>query len=326
MPPSGPTPLEVVALRGSSVESRHRVQALVSDASGKILRHWGDPAFSFFPRSSVKLIQAATWVAPGLGRAWNIGEEEMAIACGSHVGEPVHVTLVANWLKKLKLEEKDLDCGTHDPTHRASALALARKGETACQLHNNCSGKHSGLLMACLAEGWPTEGYTNYDHPVQARVREMMGAFLGVGPEGLAWGIDGCGIPSYYTSLKGLALAMARCADPTDLDSQIQEAVKKLNLAIAAHPHLIGGSGSFSTKVVAETEGRVFAKVGAEGVYGAWIPAEGLGIAVKCEDGTVRGAEAALVAILAELGYPLQFYSPYIRRWAGEIVGQYLCG
>lgn len=325
LPPSGSGPLEVCLVRGDAIESRHRVHAVVCDNMGNVREHWGNPQLSLFPRSSIKLIQAVSWVAPEYSQ-WKLGQEEMSIACGSHEGEEGHVQVVSRWLERLGLTEANLECGVHEPYHRPSARALARRGEEPCQIHNNCSGKHCGFLTACLAEGWPLAGYTNYDHPIQARLRTLMEPFFDVDFNKASWGIDGCGIPTYAVPLRALATAMARVADARVLDSQIQKAVSAITHSIAAHPELIGGSESFSSKVVPQTEGRVFAKVGAEGVYGVWIPTDGLGIAVKTEDGNARGAEVALAAILRELGHPLSFFSPFSRRWTGEIVGQFICG
>lgn len=326
LPPTGTKPLEVALLRGMAIESRHQIHALVTNRHGQIEYQWGNPDLAFFPRSTVKIIQAAAWTSRGQDRGFPVGEAELAIACGSHTGEPVHIEIVEKWLKGIGLDQSHLECGPHEPTHRPSARALIKAGERACPIHNNCSGKHTGLLTACLSAGWPTAGYSSYDHPVQEELRQTMNAFMDLDLRKVPWGIDGCGIPSYCVSLKSLALAMARTADPSSLDSQIQEALGRISRAIKARPELIGGSENFSSQVVAETEGRVFAKVGAEGVYGAWIPAEGLGIALKVEDGTPRAAEAALAAILRELGFTLSFYSPLVTRWGGEVVGQFLCG
>jgi L-asparaginase II len=322
LPPPGERPILIELRRGNAGESRHRVHAAICDASGKIVEHWGDLGLKFFPRSAIKIIQAASWLTPAIRQKFLLEEEELSIACGSHEGEPAHVAVVEAWLKKIGLGVDALSCGAHDPYHRESARALWRKGEAPCPLHNNCSGKHCGFLTACLAEGWPTAGYTNYDHPLQARVRKVAGEFFGLELGARPWGIDGCGIPTYHVPLESLARAMAKLTRPESLGSQIHEAVEGLNAAIAAHPKLIGGAMSFSSKVVAETRGRVFAKMGAEGVYGLWIPESGLGIAVKCEDGATRGSEAAVAAILGSLGHPLRFYSGEITRWSGEVVGQ----
>jgi L-asparaginase II len=326
LPASGKDPLEARLVRGNATESRHRIHVLVTDAQGKVRAQWGDPEFRFFPRSAIKVIQALSWVAPGYHREFSLGKEELSIACGSHEGEEEHVQVVARWLEKLKLAEANLECGAHEPYDRGAARRLAARGGEWSQLHNNCSGKHCGFLTACLKEGWPLAAYVDYGHPVQRRLRELQSPFFGMDFEKAAWGIDGCGIPTYEVSLRHMAQAMARVADPRNLGSDIQEAVAALNSGIAAYPQLIGGSQTFSTKVTPDTEGRVFAKVGAEGVFGLWIPREGLGIAAKCEDGSIRGVEIAVNAVLRELGYPLSFYSPYVRRWSGEVVGEMLCG
>lgn len=319
LPAEGKAPLEVGVLRGSSVESRHRVHVLESDAAGNVLRYWGNPQLSFFPRSAVKMIQALVWV----GEEQKFGAEEIAIACGSHHAEDFHLQVVNRWLHALGLSEKNLECGAHEPSGKMAALALARSGESPCQIHNNCSGKHCGLLTACVGGGWAVEGYSSYDHPVQEKIRELLGLFFGSDLNQSSWGIDGCGIPSYAVSLQSMALAMARLADAGSLDSHIQKAVTQVNVAIKKHPLLIGGTESFSSKVVAETEGRAFAKMGAEGVYGLWLPQEGIGLSVKCEDGNVRAAECAVAAILRDLGHPIS-YSPLLKRWTGEVVGQLL--
>jgi L-asparaginase II len=325
LPRSSAKPLEVALLRGMAIESRHRVHALVSDAEGSLLHQWGDPGLPVFPRSAVKFIQAVSWVAQG-GFGPEVGEDELAIACGSHTGEPFHIEIVERWLGAIGLDQGALECGAHEPGNKASARALARAGKEPCPVHNNCSGKHCGLLTACLAQGWPIAGYSSYDHPVQAQIRSALGSFLGLDLKEVPWGIDGCGIPTYAAPLGAMATAMAKTADPSSLDSQIQEALGRILAAVRHRPELIGGSGNFSSQVVAETEGRVFAKVGAEGIYGAWIPSQGVGIALKCEDGAGRAAEAALASVLRELGFPLSFYSPLVTRWAGEVVGQFICG
>jgi L-asparaginase II len=152
-----------------------------------------------------------------------------------------------------------------------------------------------------------------------------MGEFYGVDLTRAPWGIDGCGIPTYSVPLEVLATAMAKLANPGELSADLKVAVGKLNAAIAAKPRFVGGTTSFCSQVVAESEGRVFAKLGAEGVYGAWIPKAGLGLAMKCEDGNSRATEVAMAAVLRNLGYPLSFYSPLVRRWTGEVVGQFVC-
>ncbi|MGZ3712762.1 MAG: asparaginase [Bdellovibrionota bacterium] len=325
LPPSGDRPLEVCLLRGTAVESRHRVHVIVHHAQQGIIQQWGNTALPLFPRSSIKLMQALLWVAPEFYKKWELGFAEMAVSCGSHSGEPFHVKTVKQWLDKLGLSETALECGAHEPYDKKSNHALIREGKKPSPLHNNCSGKHAGILTACMGMGWSVEGYSNYDHPAQEGIRKILGVFLEQDVRGLAWGIDGCGIPTYSVPLNALAAAFASVAKPNKLPDELKAGVKLLNQAIAAKSEYIGGTESFCTKIVAETEGRVFAKVGAEGVYGAWIPGAEIGIAIKCEDGASRAAEAALVAVLGELGHTIGSYSALVRRWGGEVVGQFFC-
>jgi L-asparaginase II len=325
LPGHGDRPLEICLLRGEAIESRHRVHVLVTDSSGEIVHRWGNPDLAFYPRSAVKMMQACTWVSRGFAEEWKLGDEELALACASHYAEPDHVRTATQWLERIGYGEKNLECGAHYPYSEESAHALVRANQKPSQLHNNCSGKHSGLLTLCKGCGWDPVGYTSYDHPVQQALRETLGAFFDVDMNQARWGIDGCGIPTYSISLARMSGAMAKLADPSVLDSSLAGAVRKLNAAVRAKPRFIGGTESFSSKVVAESEGRVFAKLGAEGVYGAWIPQAGLGLALKCEDGATRATEMAMSAVLRELGFPLGFFSPLVTRWTGEVVGQFFC-
>ncbi|RYZ96978.1 MAG: asparaginase, partial [Proteobacteria bacterium] len=326
LPKGGIGPIEARLVRGNAVESRHRVHVLAVDGGGKIRAQWGDPDYSFYPRSAIKLIQAISWVAPANFAEFHLGAPEFAIACGSHEGEEEHVEVARAWLEKIHLSEKDLECGAHEPYDRGAARRLAAAGKPWTQLHNNCSGKHCGFLTGCLKEGWPIAGYTAYDHPMQARLRALQAPFFGVNLEKAAWGIDGCGIPTYEVTLRQMAEAMGKVANARILGSEIHKAITALEGGIAEFPQLIGGSQTFSTKVTPDTGGKVFAKVGAEGVFGLWIPEAGIGIAAKCEDGTIRAVEVAVAAALKELGYPLSFYSPLVTRWSGEVVGEMSCG
>jgi len=297
------------------------VHALVAGPGGGLLHQWGDPGLRFYPRSSIKLMQAASWLTPSLRGRWELSGEELALACASHCGEDYHVAKVSAWLDRLGLSEEHLECGAHAPYDEESSHALVRAGRQPSQLHNNCSGKHAGLLTACKDRKWDVGGYSKYDHPVQELLRETLGRFLELDVDGLQWGIDGCGIPTYSVPLE----AMVRTAAGRGLGA-LGESVKELNQAIAAHPRFLGGTKSFCTQVAEHTGGQVLAKLCAEGVYGAWIPKLGVGLAMKCEDGNGRATEVAMASILRELGYPLDFFSPLVRRWTGEVVGQFSCG
>lgn len=320
LPKTGDDPLEVVLYRGGGIESRHRVQALVLREDGKEEFRFGKPNFSFYPRSTLKMIQVIPWLRiPDCNKVVS-DPRQIAIACGSHHAEKFHVDLVDQWLEKLGAKESDLECGTHDPANKQAFIEMIQRGEKACQVHNNCSGKHCGFLTWAKIMDWDFAGYSNYDHPLQVELRRFCSEFLEADLEKRPWGIDGCGIPTYSTELRELALGMLKLAVPEMSDSKKE--IETIQSAIQDHPLYIGGTLDFSSRIVAETQGRVFAKVGAEGVYGLWVPSHHLGIALKCEDGNPRACEAAIVRILSELGFSIQFHSSLIRRWSGEVVGQ----
>lgn len=325
LPPHGDRALEVCLVRGAAIESRHHVHVVVCDGSGEIVHRWGNPALPFFPRSAVKLIQASAWVSRGFELGGKVTTEGLALACASHEGEREHVKEVAAWLGRINATEADLECGAHFPYSVSAMHELVREGRKPSQLHNNCSGKHAGMLTFCRECEWSTANYTSFDHPVQSAIRATFTEFFGLDAEKAPWGIDGCGIPTYSLPLANVAAGMGKLADPRALTAPLAEAVRTLNAAVAAKPWFIGGTDSFCSKVVEESEGRVFAKMGAEGVYGAWIPQAGLGLAMKCEDGSPRAPEVAMAAVLRELGFPIGFFSPLVKRWTGEIVGQFIC-
>ena len=284
-------------LRGDRVESRHRGHAIVCDARGGVVAAWGDPDAVVFPRSSCKMLQALPLVESGAGA--DIGSERLALACASHSGAGLHVTRVAAWLAAMGLGERDLRCGPQVPDDAAERHRLRDAGESPCQVHNNCSGKHAGFLaLNRHLRGGPE--YVEIDHPVQVAARvafeEMCDAPI------LGWGVDGCSAPTFQTTLRGLGTAMARMADPRGLGRAREEAARRLVAAMAEHPLLVAGEGRACSELMAAMPGGVAVKMGAEAVYTAILPERGLGVALKVEDGGLRGAECAIAALLVWLG------------------------
>ncbi|MEO3432546.1 asparaginase [Inquilinus sp. CAU 1745] len=295
-------PIVVEVTRGPIVESRHRGIAVIADAHGRVQGHWGDLGRSIYPRSAIKSLQALPLVESGAADAFSVSEEELALSCSSHNGEKVHTKSVAAWLDRMGLSADDLECGAQIPYDSATAEALVRDGVPTSALHNNCSGKHAGFLAVAKHLGEPTGGYVRFDHPVQQRIlgilEQMTGQELGDAP----WGVDGCSIPTVAVPLGGLAVAMARLADPEDLPEKRAEAAVRLRTAWGKHPYLIAGRDRFDTAVMKAGQGRFMVKAGAEGVSCAVLPEQGLGIAVKIEDGAERAASVAMAALLRHVG------------------------
>jgi L-asparaginase II len=324
-----PAPILVEVLRGPMVESRHRGAVAIVDAAGKVVRSWGDIELPVYPRSATKPLQALPLVESGAADAFGLGPEELALACASHHGEPIHVSKVASWLARVGLAESDLECGAHLPYDVPSSQALIHDGVGPSQLHNNCSGKHTGFLCTAKCLGEQTAGYIEADHPVQIRVTAALESMTGLDLSRAPRGRDGCGIPVIGMSLHGLARAFARMADPAGLGDERRAAITRIMDAMIAAPVLVDGTGGLTAQVMTIAGAKVRLKPGAEGVFCAALPSLGLGIALKVEDGNGRGAQVAIMALLDGLGcftaeqrmalHP--FLAPKLHNVAGIEVG-----
>ena len=315
-------PVAVEALRGGRVESRHRVSAVVVDDQDRIIASAGDVDQPIYPRSAIKPLQALPVIESGAADEFDLSPEELALACASHGGEPMHVERVAAWLARLGLGEPDLTCGPHLPLHQPNAEALIAAGSKPTRLHNNCSGKHTGMLSTALHAGEPTRGYLDPEHPVQRRIeavlQRMTGGAVVSGPA-----VDGCGAPTWQIPMRAVALAAAR------LGSDEGIAATRVREAMTHHPELVAGTGRCCTAIMRHGRG-ILAKTGAEGVYLAAIPAKRLGLALKVEDGATRAAEVAVLDVLDRLGAfdsaardaLAEQMQPTLRNHAGAEVGR----
>ena len=322
-------PVLVEVLRGATVESRHRGAVAVVDADGGVALGIGDVERPVFPRSAVKAIQALPLVESGAADAFGFGPRELALACASHSGEKEHAALAAAMLASAGLDESALECGAHWPTRQQAALELAAQGRTPSALHNNCSGKHAGFLCTCRHLGLDHRLYVRADHRAQQAVREAMEAVTGAAHAAGTCGTDGCSIPTYAVPLKDLARGFARMAAGVGLGPERARAARRLVDACMAEPFFVAGTDRFDTRLMRAAGGRVMVKTGAEGVYCGAVPELGLGIAVKCDDGAGRAAEAMAAAVLQRLlaaDVPLSavigaMARPALTNWTGIAVG-----
>lgn len=323
-------PIAIEVRRGDRVESRHRASLAVADHTGRLVLAVGEVDRPVYPRSAIKPLQALPLVERGAADAFGLGDAELALACASHGGEPEHLALVRAWLERLGLDERGLGCGAHPPLHGPSAERLIAAGSRPTRLHNNCSGKHAGMLTLARHLGAPLEGYARPDHPVQLLIHDTLAAFTD-GRLEKPPAIDGCGVPTWAIPLSALATAFARFAAPDDLPPQRAAAARRIARAMLRRPFLVAGTGRLCTALL-EKGGGLLAKTGAEGVYVATLPERGLGLALKVEDGAGRAAEPALLAALEALGWlpaaaaaALEpFARPILRNHAGEVVGRIL--
>jgi L-asparaginase II len=319
-------PIVVEATRGGRVESAHRGAGAVVDADGATVFAFGDVERPVFPRSAVKAIQALPLIESGAADRFRLTPQELALACASHSGEPEHVACAAGMLAKAGLGEPALACGAHWPLNAEAARALAREGREPTQLHNNCSGKHAGFLCAACAMGAPADGYEQPGHAVQREIRAALEDVSGERLDDDRRGLDGCSIPTYAISLKGLARGFARMATGRGLAPQRAEAARRLFAAISAYPFLVAGTGRFDMRAMTLLTGRAITKTGAEGVFCAALPELGLGLAIKADDGAARAAEAMIAALISPfLQAPEGFAAlarPKLTNWRGREVGE----
>ncbi len=324
--------------RGGIVESRHRGHVVAVEPAGTIVAQLGAPEMVTFLRSSAKPFQGMPLVASGAAARFGFTDEEVAIACGSHSGEPVHEATVAGMLRKIGLDESALKCGVHEPFSREVALVMRERGTPFRVLQNNCSGKHAGLLALALHLGAPTATYDELDNPVQQAIAHAVAQFAGLPLAEIAIGVDGCGVPVFGMPVRAMALMYARLvAPPGKFDADVRQACAWIVRAMTAHPELVGGTTErLDTELMRATKGAVVSKVGAEGVYTVGVrPSarwpEGLGLALKIEDGeNLRARPTVVIESLRQLGVldeqaqvALAPYARFdVRNHRGDLVGE----
>ncbi len=322
-------PVLVEIMRGGKVESRHRGSVAIVDSSGKTVLALGDVEAMIFPRSAIKGLQALPFIESGAAERFGLTQAEIALSCASHSGEPLHAATSAAMIGKAGLTPASLECGAHWPMGPAAARELAKTGLPTA-LHNNCSGKHAGFLcLACAIDENP-KGYVARDHIVQREVRAAMEQVTGAHLVDDFCGTDGCSIPTFGLPLRALAHGFAKFGTGQGLGEKRAKAASTLRHAVAAHPFMVGGTNTFDTGVMDVLKIKAFVKMGAEGVYCAAFPDQGLGIALKCDDGASRAAEMMMAAVIAKY-LPLKDaeskalqpqLAPRLVNWNGIEVGQ----
>lgn len=286
------TDFRIEVLRGNLVESVHRVSVAVTDPTGRLVAEAGDPDLATYWRSAAKPFQAMPLVEDGVAAAFLLGDEELALACASHSSEAKHLHVTDHFLAKIGCLEEDLACGPHPPLGVSVARQVREEGIALTPRWSNCSGKHSGMLALARHHGWPVSGYTSPDHPVQQRLLRSVSEWTGLAPEAIGLGIDGCTTVSYHLPLRAMARAWAR------FGTAQADAPTTLRRAMLTHPDLVAGWNRYDTDVMRALPGRILVKVGAEGVYCAALLEEGLGVALKVEDGDMRTCPLALAGVL----------------------------
>ena len=316
----------VEVVRGETVESRHRVHLVVADADAHVVTALGAPDTLTFHRSAAKPMQALPLVEEDIVGRFGLTAEELALCCASHEGETAHVDGARSILAKAGADESLLRCGAHAPYSAAAARALGEAGESPRRIHNNCSGKHAGMIALAIGMGWDPVDYHLASHPVQRRMAAEVSRWSGLDESEIPTAVDGCGVVCFATPLDVMAASFARFTAAGDRG----EAPGTVADAMATYPFMVGGTDRTCTDVMDGAGDRVFVKLGAEGVYGGGLRGRGLGFAMKVEDGGRRAVEVALVRVLAQLGILSEdevaqlarHGNPPIHNTLGDVVGE----
>jgi L-asparaginase II len=319
--------LDVMVTRGEFVESRHRVHAAVVHAADGLIGAAHDPSFTTAWRSCAKPFQAMPLLEIGGFEELGWGDDELALACASHGGEPEHVSVADSMLHDLGLEEGDLACGPHEPLSKRGARSLRESGTAPSRMHNNCSGKHAAMLARAHLAGWPHHGYERQGHQVQNGCLRSVATWAVVPEESIGLAIDGCGVVVFTLPLEAMSRAYARFAAAARKGDEVPA---RITSAMGSRPFLVGGTDRFDTVLMEETAGRVISKVGAEGVHSAAVLDADIGVSVKVEDGATRAQYPALLRLLQLVGAlsdPLparliELSRTRIRNTRGETVGE----
>lgn len=320
--------------RGGRVESVHSGSIAVVDSDGRLLAFAGDAGLVTCIRSAAKPFQALPLLENGGIDEFELTAEEIALTCASHGGEPVHVATAAALLRKGDFDEEDLRCGAHLPMDEKAAAEVRATGEPPSPLHNNCSGKHAGMLLATQVMDVPSAGYIDAAHPLQQSILETVAEYAGLTREDIPLAVDGCGVPAFFLSLYRTALAYAR------LMQSSEDAPRRIVEAMTSFPYYVGGAWTITTPLMQAFGGDLLAKEGAEGFYAmALAPSltdrldvaddAAIGIAIKIADGSMaRGRNPVIMKTLELLGADLasrrdldRYREWPLRNVAGTLVG-----
>jgi L-asparaginase II len=289
-------PILVEATRTGRPEGIHQVHAVCVDDSGNVLGSFGDPEYKSYLRSSAKPFQLLTAIALRPSLLDECSDEELAVLTASHSGEPGHIETIARIQERHGLYEDLLFCGRHEPYYLPAHWGYGREGRAITSIHCNCSGKHTAMLLASQTQGWPLEGYTEADHPIQLANTRRLAEYLGSEPDGIEYGVDGCNVPTWWLTIRECAMAFARFASPSWPHSELEKrAVGRIFDAFHNAAWYIAGTKRFCVDFNSESDGHWLGKIGGEGIYCVSFRDKGIGVVVKVVDGNSRAIPPALL-------------------------------
>jgi L-asparaginase II len=321
----------VEVTRGGRLEAIHFGAIVVVDSHGCLVAHLGDPDGVTYLRSTAKPFQLLPLVESGAADRFGFTDRELATMAASHSGEPRHVETVRGILDKIGLGEDALLCGAHWPLSEETTRALRASGREPTPIHNNCSGKHAGMLAQCAARGSSTHDYLDPQHPIQQTILHTLAGLCDLDPAAIGVGVDGCSAPCFALPLRACALAFARLADPSALHESRRSAVTRIVQAMTAYPEMVAGIDRLDTDLMRAANGRVVSKGGAEGYHGVGVLGRGWGLTAKIVDGNgARASGPVVVEALRQLGVLDEaavtslraHHAPIARNYRGLEVGE----
>ena len=310
--------IKTYVTRGNIVESIHESKCLILDNNNKVLFTTNHENDLIYPRSAMKAFQAIPFIISRANEKYKLTEKQIAISCSSHYGEQEHIKVIKQWIKKLGISEKLLLCGTHNPLNLLSSNKLLLSGIKPNQIHNNCAGKHLGMISACLMYNYNIKNYVNLNHPYQIQIRKILKYFMQCQISQKQKGVDGCSAPQYAFPLKNLSTAMINLIKNFNEENEYTNEIRLILNSIKKYPTLTGSKTKYDSQLMLATKGKMFAKWGAEGVLMFAHKSKKVGGVIKVKDGNERALPSASNAILKKLKILNKKELKILSNWSNQ--------
>ena len=306
--------------RGALIESQHEAICLVTDESKQSILSTNNDNDFIYPRSAIKIFQALPCIKSKAHNLLNLDSKCIAMTCSSHTGEPQHLKILNSWIKKIGISINQLQCGIHNPLNEESSNNLLLSGITPSQLHNNCAGKHLGMISGCIANKMDINKYTDLNHPYQKLIRKSLETFMESTIKPNQIGIDGCSAPQYAFTLKNISNSMINLIKEKKENNNFSQAINTIIYSINKFPILIGGHNCFDSNVIKITKGRIFCKSGAEGVFLFADFVKKIGGIIKIIDGNNRAIPSIVMQILLKLKMLKNTEYEKLSKWTNKLL------
>ena len=312
------TSLSALVYRGDLIESKHKAICLVKNISNKVILSTNNENHLIYPRSAIKIFQALPFINSKAHVLYNLSKENIAISCSSHSGESKHIHVLNEWINKTGINIHQLKCGIHNPLDEESSNALLLSGNVPTQLHNNCAGKHLGMITGCLANKMSTDKYLDFEHPYQKLIQKTLENFMELKIQNNCIGIDGCGAPQYAFPLDSIATSMINLIKEKEKTNKYPNAINIILSAIKRFPLLIGGNNRFDSAIIKSTKGRIFCKGGAEGVLLFSDFEKKIGGVIKIIDGNSRAIPTIAMQIFIKFNLLSKTEVNALNHWVKQ--------